>query len=251
MGWVEVPCLLEGRDQMNHRFPNRDKSSEGTIGDQAHAVEASSHNPDLTGHPEYRDGDKIDEVRAIDFDKDLRDPSGATMENLVQIWIKAARAGKMSWVRYFIYNGRIWHRKDGFLTHKYTGSNKHTDHCHVNSDFTQAADTIKGTDWLLGDPAKPTPPAPKPPTPSPKTPVMKKGDSGETVRQVQRFFLAVFPAYRDRVSVRRGVTMVVDGYFGDQTEAWVRVFQSSTGIGIDGMIGPVTLAKMREYGYQH
>ena len=163
--WVVVPNLLEGRDQLNKRFPNRDKGAEGTIGDTSHQASASSHNPDLTGHPEYRDGDSKDEVRAADFDKDLRDPAGVTMEQVVQLWVKKARAGQMPWVRYLIFNKRIWHRRDNFTTRTYTGSNPHTDHVHVNSDFTQAADTVTGTNWHLNELAKPA--APKPPAASP------------------------------------------------------------------------------------
>lgn len=151
MTWVVVPNLLEGRDQLDRRFPNRDKGAEGTIGDTSHKASASSHNPDETGNPEYSDHDKVDEVRAADFDKDLRDVHGVTMEQLVQHWITLLRAGEMWWIRYLIYAGRIWHRRDNFVTRVYTGSNKHYDHVHVNSDFTQQADMVRGTDWHVED----------------------------------------------------------------------------------------------------
>jgi len=151
MGWIVVPCLLEGRDQMNHRFPNRDHGADGTIGDTAHQSHASSHNPDITGDPEYRDHDSLDEVRAIDFDKDLRDVHGVTMEQVVQRWITKARAGQMPFVRYFIYNKRIWHRRDNFTTRAYTGSDQHESHVHVTTDFNQEADTVRNTNWHLND----------------------------------------------------------------------------------------------------
>lgn len=149
MSWVVVPNLLEGRDQLNARFPNRAKGAEGTIGDLAHQKEPSSHNPDEEGHAEYDDHDAFDEVRAADFDKNLNDEHGVTMEQVVQLWIGLARSGTMWWIRYFIYAGRIWHRRDGFVTRKYNGSNQHYDHVHVNSDFTQSADTVTGTNWHL------------------------------------------------------------------------------------------------------
>jgi hypothetical protein len=149
MNWVTVPNLNELGAQMNERFPSRDKGSDGTIGDAAHQASASSHNPDISGTPEYRDGDSVNEVRARDIDKDLRDPAGVTMEDVVQLWVKLARAGQLWWVRYIIYNKRIWHKRDGYLTRTYTGDNAHTDHVHVNSDFTQSADTVTGTDWRL------------------------------------------------------------------------------------------------------
>lgn len=144
-----VPALDEGRAQLDTRFPNRDKASDGSIGNEAHQGEASSHNPDQTGKPEYRDGDSKNEVRARDFDADLRDPNGTTMEQVVQLWVTKARQGKMWWIRYIIFNGRIWHKRDGYVTRVYTGSNKHDKHAHVNTDFTQDADEVRGTNWYL------------------------------------------------------------------------------------------------------
>jgi hypothetical protein len=38
----------------------------------------------------------------------------------------------------------------------------------------------------------------------------------------------------------------VDGEFGPRTEAAVRVFQASIGIGIDGVAGPITLAALKK-----
>lgn len=151
MGWILVPCLEEGRQQCNERFPVRDKSSEGTIGDTSHKGSSSSHNPDRTGNPEYRDGDSLDEVRAWDMDKDLGDPDGVTAEILVQHLISLLRNGGLPWIRYVIYNRRIWHRRDNFVTRSYTGSNPHTDHVHFNSDFTNYADTVTGTNWHFED----------------------------------------------------------------------------------------------------
>lgn len=150
MGWVVVPALLEGRAQVDARFPNRDKSSEGTIGNQLHAVTTSSHNPDKTGKPEYADGDAFDEVRAWDMDKDLNDPV-VTAEMLVQMWLKKLRAGEMRWIRYIIFNHRIWHRRDDFVEREYTGSNPHEDHVHINSDFNDYADTVTNTSWHLDE----------------------------------------------------------------------------------------------------
>src|SRR5689334_20654371 len=147
--WIVVPNLLEGKEQLDERFPHREHGAEGTIGDQAHQGSASSHNPDETGKPEFSDHDSVNEVRAADFDKDLHDDHGVTMEQVVQLWLTYLRAGQMWWIRYLIYNGRIWHRRDNFATHTYTGSDKHESHVHVTSDFTNAADTVRNTNWHL------------------------------------------------------------------------------------------------------
>lgn len=246
MAWQVVPSLLEVKEQLDKRFPKRDKKSDGTIGNLAHQNSPSSHNPDKTGKPEHRDGDSKDEVRARDIDKDLNATDGVVMEDVVQLWVKLARAGVLWWIRYIIYNGRIWHTSDGFKTRTYTGSNKHTEHVHVTTDFTQKADEVTGTNWHLNDLKKPTPPKPKPPT----TNVVKKGANGQVVTHIQHFFRRVFPAYRLSVSVKRGQVITVDGDFGAQTEAWVKEFQKRSGLKSDGIVGPKTLAKMRTHGYQ-
>lgn len=158
--WSVVPNLDEGRDQMNERFPHRAKLAEGSIGDAAHQRSTSSHNPDDESgvSAEWNDGDGKHEVRARDFDKNLNDTeNGVIMEEVVQLWVKLARAGTMWWVRYIIYNGRIWHKRDGFVTHQYNGSDQHENHVHVNSDFTESADKVTGTNWHVADINKSTP----------------------------------------------------------------------------------------------
>lgn len=249
--WFAVPALVEGRDQLNARFPNRDKGAEGFVGDLAHQGSASSHNPDESGNPEYRDHDGKDEVRAWDADKDLRDPN-VTMEQVVQHLITGARAGVFWWIRYIIFNGRIWHRRDGFVTRIYTGSNKHTDHAHINNDFTQAADTVTGTNWGFDTLTLPSNPAPAPaPAPSPSVPDLKLGSRGPAVGNLQRFFRDVFPDYRRTVTVKRNYYISVDNDFGPQTKAWVMEFQRRTGLSRDGVVGPKTRAKLRSYGYKY
>jgi hypothetical protein len=56
------------RNQVNKRWPRRDKRSDGWIGDKAHAGRQSDHNPDARGL-----------VHALDIDADLdpKDPGAA------------------------------------------------------------------------------------------------------------------------------------------------------------------------------
>lgn len=161
MGWVLVPPLKEAFNQLNAEFPNRDRRTDGTKGNEEHAVRTSSHNPDETGKPEFSDHDGVDEVRAIDIDKDLRH-STVSMEMVVQLWVKQCRAGLMPWVRYIIHHGRIWHRRDNFTTRKYTGSNQHTEHVHMTSEFNQKSDTLTKADYFLRYLTRPS--TPRPPT---------------------------------------------------------------------------------------
>src|SRR5918999_1796952 len=43
---------------------------------------------------------------------------------------------------------------------------------------------------------------------------------------------------------RHGIGRVIDGYFGRETEAAVRSFQRRSGLGVDGIAGPMTLAAL-------
>jgi lysozyme len=58
--------------------------------------------------------------------------------------------------------------------------------------------------------------------------LLRVGSSGEEVRRVQRALN------------RLGARLDVDGVYGKATEAAVRGFQSSHGLGVDGIVGPVT-----------
>ena len=62
----------------------------------------------------------------------------------------------------------------------------------------------------------------------------KKGDSGENVKKIDAWF----------------GSQVLGDYFGDYTEACVKVFQTQNGLEADGCIGPKTLSKMEEKGFK-
>lgn len=100
---------------------------------------------------------------------------------------------------------------------------------------------------LAADDTKPAPaPAPKP-TP-PKAPTLRVGTRSTAVRHLQAGLNHTFPAYRYSVKVRTGRLLAVDGIFGAATEAWVKEFQRRVGVTVDGIVGPVTRAKLQEYG---
>ncbi|NYT96330.1 peptidoglycan-binding protein [Salinispora sp. H7-4] len=260
MAWTVVPNLDEARDQLNRRFPDRDTRSDGSIGDTSHQRYPSSHNPDRTGRPEYRDGDQLDEVRARDFDADLHDPGGVTMEQVVQLWVTLARSGALWWVRYIIYQGRIWHRRHNFATRAYTGSNRHTTHCHVNSDFTQAADTVRRTDWQLDQLAGTAPvrPAPGPPVAFPLPSGYYFGPRSGGDRSVSGYYRRKFGDRTDRhwlgvwttQLVRRGWpagkgkrylrTAGADGLYGPEYRELIKAFQADQGLTRDGLLGRKT-----------
>lgn len=144
--WILTRGLMTVRTEFNLVFKIRDKRSDGSIGDQAHATGTSGHNPDRTGRAEYKDGDAKNEVRAIDVDRDLVPGSGIDwMERVVQYIVKRARAGHYVPFRYIIYKRRIWTRSSGWQTRAYTGANAHDQHAHFSGDYTQKADEWTGS----------------------------------------------------------------------------------------------------------
>lgn len=65
--------------------------------------------------------------------------------------------------------------------------------------------------------------------------IYKLGSRGEAVKEIQ---LALkLAGYKE---------VAMDGYYGPKTAAAVAAFQQSRGIGSDGVVGPVTMAKLKE-----
>lgn len=139
-GWVLTKGLENLRSQVNEAFPDRDKTTDGTIGDEAHQQHVSGHNPDDTrrSKPAWDgDPDTIPEVRAWDMDKDLNFP-GVSTQDLVDWICLLPNLGSV--IRYMIYNGKEYHVDNKFKPTNYTGSNPHTDHVHFEGAWTQSAD---------------------------------------------------------------------------------------------------------------
>lgn len=135
--WVETKGLQHLLAQINDWAPDRDKTSDGEIGDAAHQKEKSGHNPDITGNAEYKDGDNLNEVRALDVDSDLRMP-GISMQTMVD-HIRAL-PNVSSRLRYIIYNEVIYEASNGWRGRPYTGPSQHKEHAHFSGAYTQAAD---------------------------------------------------------------------------------------------------------------
>ena len=68
---------------------------------------------------------------------------------------------------------------------------------------------------------------------------LRRGSKGSGVKALQKGLNRVFPAYSK---------LAVDGDFGPATERVVREFQRRSGIGVDGIVGKVTRAKLATYG---
>jgi hypothetical protein len=117
------------REQFDDSFPDRDRRSDGWVGDLRHQSRSTSdHNPDKNGI-----------VHAIDVDRDV---SGSAKPDLMpdiadQIRL-CAKAGDKR-ISYIIFNGKIASSRMGWRWRKYSGINAHNHHCHIS--FTSAGDT--------------------------------------------------------------------------------------------------------------
>jgi len=114
------------REQIDDSFPDRDRKSDGWIGDARHQrAGTSDHLPD-----------KVDGyVRAIDVDKDLdsRASTGAYLADQIRICAKRDKR-----IKYVIYSGKIASAKSFWRWRTYSGINRHDKHIHIS--FTKKGD---------------------------------------------------------------------------------------------------------------
>ncbi|WP_327029701.1 hypothetical protein OG989_04045 [Micromonospora sp. NBC_01740] len=130
MAWYLNRALTGFRAAVNAAYPNRDKASDGTIGDAAHKAGTSDHNEDPDGS-----------VDAWDMDVDLRsDNDAAAIERLKKVFQAHPAA------RYWIHDGQIAHRSTGWRRERYTGSNRHDKHVHWNSNEATEDSTVP---WVI------------------------------------------------------------------------------------------------------
>lgn len=78
----------------------------------------------------------------------------------------------------------------------------------------------------------PSSPPANPTRPASRRPVIRRGSSGQAVKDLQNKLKKVYPAYAGR--------LVVDGIFGPATDAAVREFQRRSYLIVDGIVGANT-----------
>jgi len=115
MSWRVAKSLDKLRTQVNVAAPNRSKTDDGTIGDEAHSSRESDHNPNEVGV-----------VCAMDITHDPK--NGVDSERLAQ----ALRSSKDPRIKYVISNRKIWNPSISDEWRTYTGSNPHNHHVHIS-----------------------------------------------------------------------------------------------------------------------
>jgi len=139
ISWRVAKSLLRLREQVNARAPNRNKLSDGTIGDANHASRSSDHNPWVP------DGTNKGVVTAMDV---THDPAGGFDANA---FAESLRNAKDTRVKYIIWNGQIANSSavgaaKPFAWRPYTGKNKHDHHIHI-SVKSESAFYDNAADW--------------------------------------------------------------------------------------------------------
>lgn len=237
MSYYLAASLDRLRDEINSKWPDRDKASDGWIGDTAHSHRVSDHNPNSRGS-----------VNALDVDKD-----GIDAMALVRLAIDDSR------VNYVIYNRVIYSRVRGFTPRRYTGPNLHTSHVHISIRQAKSAETNTRA-WGIADvDSKPSKPRPKPDAEdAPEWPYGPKDHLGP--EGGDNHSKSGYHSAKDRENIRRYQArllergwrrMLVDGYFGmrGQTDPLDSItgdltaqFQREKGLAADGLPGPATWA---------
>ena len=128
-----VAAGVKLRNQVNRRWPNRDKRSDGWIGDKAHQARKSDHNPDARGW-----------VHAIDIDADLipgnPKASKAAAQELADQLVEYAASAKpgADRIKYVVWNDQIASGTYAKYWWKWRGRGyAHKNHIHVS--FTDKA----------------------------------------------------------------------------------------------------------------
>lgn len=217
MVWRVANGLKQLFLQVNKKYPNRSKASDGGIGDANHASRSSDHNPWV------KDGN-TGIVTAIDITHDPK--NGCDSYVLAQTLLDS----RDSRIKYIISNGRI---ASGILGpqpwkwRKYTGKNPHNHHVHISirQEKSYYDDTA---DWRIGvmpkaETVQKSDEAKKYVAPPP---TIKRGSSGPLVKELQVFLNA------------NGEKLEEDSDFGKETERALKRFQTKAKIGVDGKCGP-------------
>jgi hypothetical protein len=126
-GWRLAPSLVAYVEEADRYYPQRDRASDGSIGDLRHQAAISDHNPD---------GGM---VHAVDLDEDLA--PGLDLRRFSE----HLRLGRDARIKYVIYEGRMFasyrtRARAAWAWGPYSGANAHEHHLHLSILDTIAAE---------------------------------------------------------------------------------------------------------------
>lgn len=131
-GWVLAPCLAHLMDQVDASFPDRDRVSDGSIGDARHQSESfSDHNPRLGA-------DGVWYVTAVDI------TTAPWSDELAVLLTADPRVKYVIWDRRY-FQRIAWSNDPVGEWVPYQGTDPHTGHIHVSVLLADAVDVGKWT----------------------------------------------------------------------------------------------------------
>lgn len=211
--WNLAKSLETLRKQVNAKYPDRSKSSDGTIGDTAHSARKSDHNPNAAGV-----------VCALDL---THDPASGFDSYAFAEMLRQKQDDR---IKYLISNRRICsgtgQKEPAWKWRPYGGTNAHDHHNHISVKAASADDACL---WDLGDLPKSSAEAPAIPPPT-----LRKGAKGDHVEWLQKLLN------------KSGAKLDIDGRFGPGTETAVKKFQARQKFTADGSVGPQTWAALTQ-----
>lgn len=213
MVWRVAEALLKLRAEVNEKWPQRSKSSDGTIGDENHASRSSDHNP-------WVKDSSTGKVTGIVTGMDItHDPAHGLDSQALADALIASRDAR---IKYIISNKKIasgtGQNKPVWKWRPYTGKNPHNHHVHISVKPGKSFYDSTAT-WALGDVVSPVIGH----ITDTERPVLKRGSNGPDVKELQNI-----------------LGLVQDGSFGPVTETAVKAAQKAAGIVADGIVGPHT-----------
>lgn len=219
MAWRAAEAIKTLRHQIDKAAPGRSIVNDGIVGDAAHQSRTSDHNPWVNGPPGV--------VTAIDITHDPK--HGVDSYALAEYF----RTHPDKRIKYIISNRRIAgnaayasrNKTKPWTWDRYSLKNPHDCHMHISVESRPGL-YDDASDWdLSGFSFKPDTSAPK----TEERPILRRGAKGADVKRLQQLL------GKDQ-----------DGVFGPLTENAVRDFQSTHGIGVDGIVGSYTWRELEK-----
>jgi hypothetical protein len=162
--WQLADSVESFIDQLDALYPNRDRRSDGSIGDLAHRARRSDHNPDSNGY-----------VWAVDFDNNVA--PGVDAWSICQMIAARVKSGQEKRVKYLVSGDPRGANTDLIFSKKWfvwawrkKDSNDHRGHHGHISGVSSIPFRTDRSNWF----GKVTPEQPIPPVP---TPTIKDDDN--------------------------------------------------------------------------